>query len=125
MTASNKPSRLAKSDFLKHWAKLRPQPIQPKPVSNAHQGSSYGEDGIRITGSRKFVDSVLSRLTDLLAFENGCTRLDVNYTEQAARIKTGEGVQFGGPTGDWVCYIKVAERGPEAQMVNALLGIGS
>ncbi len=29
----------------------------------------------RITGSRAFIDAVLSRLTDLLAFENGRTRL--------------------------------------------------
>ncbi len=52
-----------KKPFLKHWSKLRAnQKLSPKPVRHTHEGSTYAEDGVRITGSKAFVDSVLSRL---------------------------------------------------------------
>ena len=40
----------------------------PRPVPYRHQGSTYDQDSLRITGSRAFIDAVLSRLTALLAF---------------------------------------------------------
>lgn len=124
MTTESKADRLNKSTFLVHWLHLKPnQPLNPAPMRYKHSGSSYGEDGIRITGSRDFIDSVLSRIKDLIEFENDDTRLDVNYSEQCGKSKDADGrpVFHKEGTGQWVCYIKVAERGLESRMANAML----
>ncbi len=85
----------------------------PRPVPYRHQGSTYDQDGIRITGSRAFIDAVLSRLTDLLAFENGRTRLQVSYQEATDK-------DSGDPLGSWSCYVQVHERGAQACTADAL-----
>ena len=77
-----------------------------------HQGSTYDQDGIRITGSEEFIDSVLSRLKDLLSAENGSTRLQVVYKQSTDR-KTGATMNSHN------CYVQVHERGDQAKMVNA------
>ena len=106
---------MQKAAFLQHWKTLTPnQPIKPAVIPYKHEGSTYAEDGIRITGSREFIDSVLSRLTDLLRFENGETRLQVNYQESKDRAS-------GQLTGSWNCYVQVHARGGEAIMVNAFV----
>lgn len=108
-----KAKRLGKKEFLAHWSGMkRKRALKPTPVPYKHEGSTFDQDGIRITGSRQFIDGVLSRLTELLAFENTETRLQVNY-QQASDRKTGE------PLDSWTCYIQVHERGDEAKMVNA------
>ncbi len=64
------PDGMKKEEFLAHWGQLAArQPIRPAPVPYKHTGSTYQEDGIRITGSRAFVDSVLSHLQELLGYE--------------------------------------------------------
>ena len=99
---------MKKAEILSHWKSLtRPLALTPRPVPYRHQGSTYDQDGIRITGSRAFIDAVLSRLTDLLAFENGRTRLHVSY-QPASDKDSGE------PLGSWACYVQVHERGAPA-----------
>jgi len=106
-------NKMKKAQFLQHFGSIEPnQPVNPEPVAYKHKGSTYDQDGIRITGSRPFIDSVLSRLKDLLSHENGSTRLQVNYQQSADR-KTGILMD------SWNCYIQVHERGSEAKMVNA------
>ncbi len=96
---------MEKEPFLKHWAKLRSnQKLDPKPVRYAHEGSTYAEDGIRITGSKAFVDSVLSRLKDLLLFESEETRLQVVYKHSTDR-------ESGKTVSSYNCYIQVHARG--------------
>lgn len=96
---------MEKEEFLKHWASIRKnQKLAPKPVQYTHEGSTYAEDGIRITGSRKFIDSALSRLKDLLAYECDETRLQVVYQQSADR-------ESGKKLGSWNCYIQVHARG--------------
>ncbi|MDH4162509.1 MAG: hypothetical protein OEW15_07435 [Nitrospirota bacterium] len=96
---------MEKEPFLKHWAKLRAnQKLAPKPVRYTHEGSTYAEDGIRITGSKTFVDSVLSRLKDLLACENEETRLQVVYKRSTDR-------ESGKTLTSYNCYIQVHGRG--------------
>lgn len=105
---------MKKAEFLKHWVGLPAnQPIKPTFVPYKHKGTTFAEDGIRITGTPEFIDSVLSRLKDLLAFENTQTRLQVLHAESKDR-KTGQ------PTGSYSCYVQVHERGEEAKMANAL-----
>jgi hypothetical protein len=56
-----------KAEILAHWKSLTcPLELTPCPVPYRRQGSTYDQDGVRITGSRAFIDAVLSRLTDLL-----------------------------------------------------------
>ncbi len=96
---------MEKTQFLKHWSSLRKnQKLQPHPVRYSHEGSTYAEDGIRITGSRKFVDSVLSRLKDLLQYECDETRLQVVYDRSADR-------ESGKLIGSWNCYLQIHQRG--------------
>jgi hypothetical protein len=96
---------MEKESFLKHWSKLRAnQKLAPKPVRYTHQGSTYTEDGIRITGSKAFVDSILSRLKDFLAFEGEETRLQVVYKKSTDR-------ESGKTLTSYNCYVQVHARG--------------
>ncbi len=96
---------MEKKPFLKHWEKLRAnQKLAPKPVRYPHEGSTYAEDGIRITGSKVFVDSVLSRLKDLLKFENDGTRLQAVYKKSMDR-------ESGKTLTSYNCYVQVHARG--------------
>jgi hypothetical protein len=48
------------------------------PMSEKPEGSdntSYGEDGIRITGSAHFISAVLGRLKEIIGYENPQTKL--------------------------------------------------
>jgi len=96
---------MEKKPFLKHWASLRKnQKLAPKPVPYRHEGSTYAQDGIRITGSKAFVDSVLSRLKDMLAYENDETRLQVAYDRSTDR-------ESGKKVSSYNCYLQVHARG--------------
>ena len=111
-----KPKTLPKKAFLEHWTHIKPdQDLIPRPVPYKHEGSTYTEDGIRITGTRQFIDSVLSNLKALLAYEAPNTRLQVVYKQSTDK-------ETRAPINSWNCYIQVHTRGREAQMVNALFG---
>ena len=101
------------AELLKMWEDL--EDANPaaviQPMTSGHEGSTYGEDGIRIDGSEAFIRAVLSKLKDLLVLENNCTRLAASYNEIAERRKTATGVEFGGGTGRYCCYIRAALRG--------------
>jgi hypothetical protein len=71
-----KPWSAKKPEILQMWRNLRhDMPIYMTPMhkSNGHQ--SYGEDGIRVTGSWQFISAVLGRLKELLAYENPHSKL--------------------------------------------------
>ncbi len=96
---------MEKEQFLKHWASIREnRKVEPRPVPYNHEGTTYAEDGIRVTGSRVFIDSVLSRLKELLLFENDETRLQVVYKRSADR-------ENGKKLKSWNCYVQVHQRG--------------
>ena len=96
---------MEKEQFLKHWASIRKnRKLEPTPVRYEHEGSTYAEDGIRLTGSKAFVDSVLSRLKDLLAYENDETRLQVVYKKSSDR-------ESGKQLSAWNCYLQIHQRG--------------
>jgi len=117
MTTANKPQRLDKKQALEHWRTL--EPVDPAPAMQSipykTTGSKYGYSGIRIDGTREFIDAVLSNLKSITHHENGQTRLELNYTEVVDR-------ESGYPTGNWVCYVRVHERGGQAQMMAAVFG---
>jgi hypothetical protein len=112
---TNTEDIMQKKEFLAHFEGIKEnQPIKVSRVPYKHEGSTYAEDGIRITGSTEFIDSVLSRLKDLLKYENGETRLQVVYKESVDR-------ETQTPMGSYNCYIQVHERGGEAKMMNAFI----
>lgn len=100
--------RFSKAAALAHWRALCKLPSRPKlvvkPIPSSHKGSTYGYDGIRIEGSRAFIDGILARLPDLLDLENGDTRLNLNYT----KINERDDKPSNG--GDCVCYVKIHKR---------------
>ena len=108
---------MRKNEMLSHWNELeKNKPILPFPVPYKHKGSTYDQDGIRITGTKEFIDSVLSNLKMLLAYESNTTRLQVVYQESKDR-------ETGIPTGTYNCYIQVHERGSEAKAMNTAFNV--
>jgi hypothetical protein len=106
---------MLKSEILEHWRTIKPnKPIAIEAVPYKHTGSTYDQDGIRITGTAEFIDSVLSRLTDLLDYEGDGTRLQLVYKESQDR-------ETGAALGSFNCYIQVHERGREAQIMNGII----
>ena len=112
-------TRLKKKDALARWRALpEGAALKPSVIPYKHEGSTYGHDGIRIEGSPEFIDAVLGRLKDLLAFESPTTRIGLAY--QKVQPRPGKDATGG----DCVCYVKFHERGSEAKIMNARYGMG-
>jgi hypothetical protein len=74
----NKPWSAKKSQILNYWRNLRGDiPIMITPMKDKGDGhyQSYGEDGVRVSGSWEFISAVLGRLKEILAYENPQTKL--------------------------------------------------
>lgn len=88
-----KPWSAKKADILQMWKTLKPDlPIILTPVSEKPEGSdntSYGEDGIRITGSSHFIAAVLGRLKEIIGYENPETKLRLIFkgVDQNRRVR--------------------------------------
>lgn len=100
--------KASKDEILDYWKRLRSDtPILVKPISYEHEGSTYGEDGIRITGSPQFITSVLPRLKEFMQFESPTTKLAVTYRETESPTR----VAMGDTKTSYVFYLQVRERG--------------
>lgn len=99
-----------KSEIIQTWQNLRPDvPILITPIENmAADRQSYGEDGLRITGSWQFITSVLGRLKELIAYENPQTKL--RLVLRAVEPK-GDGVPQPMDRPAFVFYLNVERRG--------------
>jgi len=78
MSIKTKPWSAKKSQIMQMWGNLRSDtPIYMTPIVKApgQNSQSYGEDGIRITGTWPFIAGVLGRIKNLLAYENPQTKL--------------------------------------------------
>jgi len=85
-----KPWKANKKETLQFWESLVPNiPFQLKPIDSSHKGTNIQEDGIRLTGSREFIATVISRLKDLLYFESEKTKLIIDYRQNAKSLKPG------------------------------------
>jgi hypothetical protein len=112
----NKPISIRKADSMELWENLEPnRTLYPRAIPYKHKGTTINEDGIRITGTRAWIESVLSRLMPLREFENDMTRIGIAYSEITDK-------ETQRPTGFYRCTVQVHERGGEAQMVNAFIG---
>lgn len=105
--AKPKKWKATKDEIIRFWQGLRPDvPIQMTPVRYDHQGTTYAEDGVRITGSREFIASVLPRLKEFLNFESPTTKLALVYRETDSPSKS-----FTDNKTSFVFYIQAKERG--------------
>lgn len=102
-----KPWSAKKPEIMQMWQNLRPDvPIYMTPMSKEKglDGQSYGEDGIRITGSYQFISSVLGRIKDLMAYENPQTKLRLIF-------RGIDKMHGGGNQNTFVFYVNVENRG--------------
>ena len=97
--------RMEKDQIMKYWQSLRPVPIQYSPIAPGKKGSTFGEDGLRLTGSQRFIDSILARIKDVMQYENPHTKLNVVY-RQVQR----QGIQPTDKTTSFVFYAQVKDR---------------
>jgi len=75
-----------KGEIIQLWQSMKPNmPLMMEPVPESHKGTRFNHDGIRITGSPQFINSVMSRLKDLMQFEKDQIRLDVEYRQVEAK----------------------------------------
>lgn len=97
-----------KSEILDWWSKLKPdQPIMPDPIPHSREGSTYGWDGIRITGSKEFIASVMSRFKDFAYQENPATKLKLAFRQVEDKYtQTPDQSRF-------VFYAHAAQRAPK------------
>jgi hypothetical protein len=93
-----------KQDVVRLWNSLRDDlPLVPKPVSKSHSGNRFDQDGIRITGSTSWINSVLSKLKPLLFYSNHpALNLDVKY-RMVPRRDLADKQSFA-------CYINLIEK---------------
>lgn len=122
MAAKSTPKDVALSEWRNLPPGQNPLPLM-RPIPYKSAGSKYGCDGIRIDGSPAFVDSVLSLLKSLIDGENGITRLELSRRQVVPVTIKGDHKGFVNAVPDAeVCYIRLHERGREAQMCNAIFG---
>lgn len=79
-----KPWKSKKKDIVQFWKALPGSiPIQPlNIIPDNYKGSTYMYDGIRVTGSHRFINAVVSRLKDILNYDQGNTKLFLRYHQQ-------------------------------------------
>jgi hypothetical protein len=99
-----KPWIAKKADVLQLWNTVRADAqIQVRPVSKYHKGNRFDQDGIRITGTSAFINSVLGKLKSLLFYsDHPSLELDVKYRQVMGR-STPDQPSFA-------CYINVVEK---------------
>jgi len=96
---------ITKDKFIQLWKQAEDSPLQPRPIGEGHSGSTIDEDGIRICGTLDFIFSVVSRLKDLLPFDDGDLRLGISCSELKDK-ETGRLM-----ANRFRCAIQVHERG--------------
>jgi len=108
VSSSPKTWKAKKEDIVRHWQNLEPNlPVRPDPISIFHKGTRYDTDGLRITGTAAFINSVLSRVKEILQYDSfpGAS-LDVEYRQVRSKnreIKTKP---------SYACYVHVMQEKP-------------
>lgn len=112
-----KSGAISKEDFIAIWENIQPnQIIVPEPIAYKHEGTTIDEDGIRICGSIKFIQAVISNLTQMLRFDSRETRLSIACSQITDRY-TGKVIK-----GKYRCSIQIHERGRYATIYTSNLG---
>lgn len=111
--------RASREEIIRHWNGIRPQPVVFRSIPPEKKGSTFSEDGIRFTGTRKFIDSCLARFKDLLSYENQSTKLDVVWRQ----IGPKNPVDSPGELPTFVFYMYVRDRKPGQPVTSPLGGV--
>jgi hypothetical protein len=103
-TKVDKPWVAKKEDVLKLWNSTRPDnPISFRPIPPFHKGNRFDQDGIRITGSSQFINSVLGKLKQFLLYsDHPSLDLDVKYRQVQKRNLSDRS--------SFACYINVVSK---------------
>jgi len=101
-----KPWKASKDEIIPFWKTLdsKTTPLNMKPIDYEHKGSTIQEDGVRITGSKEFISSVLARLKDFLPYENPQTKLMVAYRQSPRSFLPGN-------KNSYIFYLQSMKRG--------------
>jgi hypothetical protein len=93
-----------KDDVIQLWKNTRADAQIPvRPVPKGHVGNRFDQDGVRITGSSQFINSILGKMKPLLFYsDHPSLDLDVKY-RQAIRKSLSDQPSFA-------CYINVVEK---------------
>lgn len=100
-----KPWKASKDQIMGFWKGLQPNvPLALQAIDYDHEGSTIQEDGIRVTGSKEFITTVLSRLKDFLTYENPETKLMVAYRQSPKSFVPGN-------RNSYIFYLQAKKRG--------------
>lgn len=100
--------KMTKSQIIQFWKSLpMGLPIAMNPIAFDHEGSTFSEDAIRITGSTEFIKSVLCRLKEFLTYESDKTKLNISFRETSSPSLEQEGLAKT----SYVFYLQTKERG--------------
>ena len=97
-----------KKDILKYWRGIPEMPIMATPISKNHEGTTFDEDTIRITGQPKFIYSVLSKLKQFLNMESKETKLQLLFKKSEKTNLENTSKK------SYAFYIQVKERGSKS-----------
>ena len=101
--------KASKDEIMTFWKSISGNlPIQLKPIPYSHKGTTIQEDGIRITGSKEFIASMLSRIKEFINFENDNNKLIISYRQSPKSLVPGNKESY-------MFYLQVKERGPKAK----------
>lgn len=100
-----KPWKAKRKEIMQMWESLPAyMPLKITPVPEQHEGSRFEQDGIRITGTSQFIQTVISRFKDFLEEDKKPgIKLDVEYRQ----IEDGQ--SYGNSNKNYVFYIHVIE----------------
>jgi hypothetical protein len=100
----NKPWVAKKDDVIRLWNATKPDaPLSAEPVLPLHKGNRFDQDGVRITGSSSFINSVLGKLKQFLFYvDHPSLDLDVKYRQVQKRNLSDRS--------SYACYINVVRK---------------
>jgi hypothetical protein len=105
----NKAWKASKDEILTFWRSVAGNsPIQLKPIPYSHKGTTIQEDGIRITGTKEFIASILSRMKELINFENDNNKLIISYRQSPKSLIPGNKESY-------MFYLQIKERGQKSK----------
>ena len=98
-----------KQEIIDFWKAIPQMALLVDPIPSGHKGSTFGEDGIRITGSPNYIYSVLARLKDFLPLESESTKLQLLFKESDRINPNRPNVK------SYAFYIQVKQRGSSSK----------
>jgi hypothetical protein len=101
-----KPWKASKKQILNFWSKLPENMplVADKPIPSRYQGQTYSYDGMRITGTSQFINSIMSKIKDIVKFDDNNTKLNLIYRQQVDK-----NTDYPLPN-SFVFYVQVRER---------------